>query len=255
MIRNYPRVRILTAVCFISLLVIAGPGANNARGAVWSANYSEPINSDYQYRTERVIPPPRKKTFKDYIPSFLWWGKDKKVAPPAAESMALKARVRDLGKQLLANSREGIAGEYSLTINSFVNLNNLYKTSSLGRYISEELLGDLQLAGVDVLDVRKTAGIMVRKKSGEYGLSRDMKELSYVQNSQAMVVGTYTYADNQIFINARILRNNDGMVLSNASQAFELDPVTRQMLADEAAPRQKAALVRTRDFSSRINNK
>ncbi|NOX25359.1 MAG: hypothetical protein GXP59_04480 [Deltaproteobacteria bacterium] len=255
MIGNCLGAKIGVAACFIGLLVVAGPGADNAWSGAWSTNYSEPIGADYQYRTERVVAPPPEKTFWDYLPSFLRRHKAKKAVTPTAESMALKARVRDLGKQLLVNSRESIAGDYTLTINSFVNLNNLYETSSLGRYIGEELMGDLQLAGVAVLDVRKTAGIMIRQKSGEYGLSRDMKELSYVHNSQAMVVGTYTYANGQIFLNARILRNNDGMVLSNASLVFGLDPVTRKMLNDEAAPHKKAALVRVQNFSSRANGK
>jgi hypothetical protein len=75
-----------------------------------------------------------------------------------------------------------------------------------------------------------------------------MNELSYIHNAQAMIVGTYTYADNQIMLNARLLRNRDGMVLSHASLTFELDPVTRQMLADESSPPKAPVAVRIKKF-------
>jgi TolB-like protein len=246
----------VVAVCLVSLLAIFRAGAAWSVGNTYGLNYSEPVGGDYLYRTERVIKPPASKTLWDYLSFFAW--KSKKVEvdrPPAAESMALKARIADLAKQLVTNSTESIAEEYVVTVNSFVNLNNLYKTSALGRYISEELMGNLQLAGIEVLDVRKSAGIMIHAKSGEYGLSREMKELSYIHSAQAMVVGTYTYADGQIFLNARILRNGDGMVMSNASLAFDLDSVTRQMLADEAAPPRKAGVVRVQKFSTLDDSK
>jgi len=243
-----------TVFCsLLCLFVILSGSGLWAAAEGYGLDYSEPIGTDYQYRTARVVTPAKSKTLWDYLSFFAWKSKEKKeVNKPAAESNALKARIQELGRQLLAKSRESIADEYVLSVDSFVNLNNLYKTSSLGRYIGEELMGDLQSAGIDVLDVRKSAGIMIHEKAGEYGLSRQMKELSYIHSAQAMVVGTYTYADGQIFLNARLLRNTDGMVLSNASLAFELDSVTSQMLADEATPPRKGGEVRVQKFSAQM---
>jgi Na+-transporting NADH:ubiquinone oxidoreductase subunit NqrF len=84
---------------------------------------------------------------------------------------------------------------------------------------------------------------MIREQFGEYGLSRDMNELSRVHGSQAMVVGTYTYANGQILLNARVLRNADGMVISHANIAFALDELTGQMLKDEALPPRRGGIV------------
>ena len=163
---------------------------------------------------------------------------------PAAESEELRQRVKELTRQLLGNAPHWLGEDYTLTVNTFVNLKNLYATSSLGRYLGEQMLGELQAAGVGVIDVRKGNGLLIREGFGEYGLSRDIKELSGRYPSQAMVVGTYAYADGQILLNARLLRNRDGMVLSHASIAFKLDDLTRQLLQDEAAPPRPGGEVR-----------
>lgn len=250
-----PFVKILTVAGIAFSIVFTTPacGGAGALDNAYSLNCPQALQPDYQYRTEKIVVPSQKsKTIWDYFSFFAWKPKkEKAIKPPAAESQTLKARVKDLERQLVANAKESIAEEYVLTVNSFVNLNNLYKTSSLGRYIGEELIGDLQMSGIEVLDVRKAAGIMIHERSGEYGLSRDMRELSYVHTAQAMIVGTYTYAEGQILLNARLLRNNDGMVLSNASLVFDLDPLTRHLLADEAMPPRKPGLVQVENFDPR----
>ncbi len=216
-------------------------------------DYPHHVNSDYQYKTGRFTPPPSEKTLWDYL-SFFSWKPDPHQGHhfPAKESIAIRARVRELTIQLISNSKETFVDEYALTVNTFVNLSNLYKTSTLGRYISEQMIGELQMAGAEVIDVRKSAGLMIHERLGEFGLSRRMNELSYVHASQAMVVGTYTYAQGQIIINARLLRNSDGLVISNSSIAFELDPVTLQMLADEAMPPQGGGMVKVEEYNKEM---
>lgn len=204
---------------------------------------------DYVYRTEQAFPPPEKeKTIWDYLSFLALPSKEPEHATPAAEANELKMRVRELCLQLIQNSAESIAEEYVLTVSSFVNLNNLYQVSSLGRYVGEQLIGELQLAGVEVIDVRKTPGLMIREGQGEYGLSRNMVELSYIHAAHATVVGTYTYSSGQILMNARLLRNPDGMVLSQANLVFALDPMTRGLLADEGMPPRSGSTVSLQAF-------
>jgi TolB-like protein len=216
------------------------------------ALYSHNMKPEYLYSTGQVEEKaPADKRIWDYLSFFTFKNdEDNGHLFRAQEATELKGRVRELGRQLMANAQESIADEYVVTINSFVNLNNLYKTSSLGRYIAEELIGELQMAGVEVIDVRKAAGLMIYEKHGEYGLSRDMNELSYAHASQLMVVGTYTHAQGQIFLNARLLQNSDGTVLSNASIVFDLDQVTRQMLSDESMPARRGRVVRVEQYKN-----
>lgn len=209
-----------------------------------AVDYPQAMELDYQYRTPRVPEPTAEKTLWDYLSFFAIKTKDPGQEVPAAEAEELRTRTRELVRQLLQNSSDGLAEEYVLTVNSFVNLNSLYKTSSLGRYLSEQMIGELQAAGVEVIDVRKTTSLMIRESFGEYGLSRDMHELRNNHDSQAMLVGTYTYANGQILLNARVLRNADGKVISHANSAFALDSLTGQLLKDEAAPPRRGGMVK-----------
>ncbi|HIJ91715.1 MAG: FlgO family outer membrane protein, partial [Desulfobulbaceae bacterium] len=87
-----------------------------------------------------------------------------------------------------------------------------------------------------VIEVRKTPGMMVSPYHGEYALSRSMDEISLVQTAQAVVVGTYAVAGQEIFVNARLLRNNDNRVLSSASLVLPIDAMTANLLANESMP-------------------
>lgn len=214
-------------------------------GTAIAADYPKAMPMDYQYRTARAVEPPAEKTLWDYLSFFaIKLPQEPGHEFPAAEAEELRARTRELVRQLLQNANDGLADDYVLTVNSFVNLNSLYKTSSLGRYLGEQMIGELQAAGIGVIDVRKANSLMIRESYGEYGLSRDMNELRRSHDSQAMVVGTYTYADGQILLNARVLRNSDGMVISHANTAFALDALTGQLLKDEAMPPRHGGMVK-----------
>lgn len=235
----------------VVVVVLLGEGGGFHGGLlaepIQVVDYAQMAKPDYQYRTATILAvgPPEKKSFWDYLSFFALKSKPEPGHEfPAAEAEELRARSQELVLQLMRNAAGGTVDEYVVTVNTFVNLNNLYKTSSLGRYLSEQMLGELQAAGVAVIDVRKTNTLMVREGFGEYGLSRDMEELSPSQGAQARVVGTYSYAEGQILLNARILRNKDGMVISHANLAFAVDGLTAGLLKDEAMPPRHGGVVR-----------
>lgn len=197
-------------------------------------NYLHAIPPDYVFRTARVFSP--RNMSQSFLPAL---GSGQEAGPsagPAGQGAALQAKINQLGKALIVNAGEVMVDEYVVAVSTFVSLDNLYATSSLGRYLSEQLLSALQQAGLEVIEVRKTSGMMVSQYHGEYALSRDMKELSQVQGAQAMVVGTYAVAGQEIFVNARLLRNDDNRVLSAASLVLPIDAMTANLLANESMP-------------------
>lgn len=198
-------------------------------------NYPHAIPSDYVFRTARVFSP------RNMSRSFLATGSGAGQSGPSTagssgQGAVLQARISQLGKALIANAGEAVADEYVVAVSTFVSLDNLYSTSSLGRYLGEQLLSSLQQSGIEVVEVRKTPGMMVSPHHGEYALSRSMDEISLVQGAQAVVVGTYTMAGQELFVNARLLRNNDNMVLSSASMVLPVDVLTANLLANESMP-------------------
>lgn len=195
-------------------------------------NYRQMIPADYVFRSSRLFT--YIETKKNLTNQYKLGGQ---LGVQSGAGIDLNNKIHLLGQQLLDNASEAIPDNYTLTISTFVNLHQLYSTSSLGRHISEQLISELQQAGVNIIEVRKTPGIMIRKGYGEYGLSRDMDKLSFVHRAHAMVVGTYTLTDQEILVNARVLDNDQGAVLSTASLVFDINSVTQKLLRDEGMPR------------------
>jgi TolB-like protein len=226
-----------------ALLLAAGLGATGGAELPVAAtpyiyNYPHQVPADYVYRTGRIFSPPASRFASAPGPQA--------AAPNGAEGETFRLRIGALAVELLANAEEEIPDQYQLAVSTFVNLNNLYRTSALGRYLSEQLMGELQMARVEVIELRRAPSIMVSQGHGEYALSRDMGELAFVHAVQATLVGTYTVAAEQLLINARLLRNRDSKVLASAGVALPLDPLLKGLLADEAMPAGRASTVRIR---------
>lgn len=211
-------------------------GAKTAKSDLYRYDYHHRLPTDYIYRTGQVFKE-RKKDAKAKK-------NDENIGNLEIEA-DLAAVVRDIVVQLLGSEEENLK-EYAVAVSTFVNLNNLYRTSSLGRYLSEQLVGELHRATIDVLDVRKTPGLMISQENGEYSLSRDMDELSYVHQADAVLVGTYTFVDERLFINARLLNSADGRVLASASAESPVGSIIAQLLADESMPVEATEPIRVR---------
>lgn len=194
-------------------------------------NYPHQLPADYVYRTPRVFGPTGASQTVSSIGQPEKEGQNGSVA-----GQHLRGEVHRLVRQIIQGSKEPLAGEVRVLVASFVNLNRMQETSALGRYFSEQVLHELQQAGLDVVDVRMMGAMEISKGHGEYVLSRDMAELNYLHHADAVLAGTYSVAGDQIFVNARLLENTTGLLLASGSVVFTIDPVTAAMLADSAAP-------------------
>ncbi len=201
-------------------------------------NSAHTMPADYAYRTWWVGPRPTEGENCQWWRFFSLPGADRREtaqqqAIAGEAGAALRRMVRDLVSELKVSSGDELAGGPVVTVSTFVNLNALYATSTLGRFLGEQMIAELARSGVNVIEVRKTPHILIRDNNGEFGLSRNLDELEYSRPAQFMVVGTYTYAREQIFLYARLIRNSDAMICASASLVFGMDRMVREMLADE----------------------
>ncbi|MBI5559640.1 MAG: hypothetical protein HY885_18610 [Deltaproteobacteria bacterium] len=167
------------------------------------------------------------------------------AAGKKSEADELRIKVQSLAEELLANLGEPDPqlGDLAdgVVVCILVDINNLYRTSSFGRYVAEQLLNEFQRYGYPVLDMRKSLSVMVQEKRGEFGLSRDPAEILSSQASGAMLTGTYLVGEKEIIVNARILDNKRGGLLSSATMVFPLNNLGIMMLKDTATARNKPA--------------
>ena len=126
-----------------------------------------------------------------------------------------------------------------LAFTVFVDLKKLRRTSSFGRYLSEQLMTEFQQHGYQVFEVRKSQDILVQEKRGEYGLSRDSAEINTPVPARTLLTGTYTIAGDSIMVNAKIIDNKNAALLSSATVLFQKNALTEDLLADAVSAHQK----------------
>jgi len=101
---------------------------------------------------------------------------------------------------------------------SFVNLNNLQETSSLGRLIAELFSTRFSKHGYKVLEIKlRKSDIVVKERVGELALSRKMTDIKNANDAQAILSGTYTMTDKGVYVNARIISTIDRSIVSAES--------------------------------------
>ena len=166
------------------------------------------------------------------------------VAPPVLtvnEAAALHTEIQGLANELFRNLADadpenGDLGK-GVLVCTFVELKKLTRTSSLGRYVAEQLMSEMQRHHYEVVEIRKSQAIMLQEKRGEFGLSRNPAELGQAVAAGAMLTGTYTASKDSIVINARIIDNRSAKLLSSATAIIPRNQLAEQLLADTASVR------------------
>lgn len=178
-------------------------------------------------------------SFESSPPPYL---EPKRFEDPAEDSeyaCALITQVRKLAGGLFSNLEDpdpqlGDLGD-GILVTTFVDLNKLYRSSSFGRYLTEQVMNEFQGHAYKVIDIRKSVSVMVQEKRGEFGLSRDPEEIGASASAGAMLTGTYLVGKDDIIVNARILDNESSIMLSSATVIFERNEFTQKMLQDSAS--------------------
>ena len=167
------------------------------------------------------------------------------AAPPAltvSEAAALHKEIQGLANDLFRNLADGDPENGDLgkgvLVCTFVELKKLTRTSSLGRYVAEQLMNEMQQRHYDVVEIRKSQAVTLQEKRGEFGLSRNPAEINQSVAAGAMLTGTYTPSKDSIVINARIVDNRSAKLLSSATAIIPRNQLAEQLLADTASVRE-----------------
>ncbi|MDY0180026.1 FlgO family outer membrane protein [Aliarcobacter skirrowii] len=129
----------------------------------------------------------------------------------------LEATIASLATQMVTNRK--VDTNKSIIVTSFVQLDKFKQTSEFGRVIGESMIDELSNKGFSVTEFRGQLAVSVNDK-GEYFLSRERKSLKSEIPSNYVVVGTYSRQLGKIILNARIIDNITGKVISSARATY-----------------------------------
>lgn len=149
--------------------------------------------------------------------------------PPAEPEPDLSELVHAAAEQMIANNPD--LTRYSPMIAAtFVSIDNLSQSSTLGRISSEIMASALSRQGMQVREVKMRDSMFIEESVGELILSRQVQRLSAQHNARSILMGTYAQGQDYIYVSARVVRADDAMVLGSADFRLPLNNNTRSLL-------------------------
>lgn len=114
---------------------------------------------------------------------------------------------------------------------SLVNINNLAETCSLGRIVSEQMMGRLAQHGFKIVEMKiRQDSIFIKKNEGEFLLSRELQNIGDNHQANAALVGTYAVSKYVVFISVRMIRTSDNSVIASYDYQLPLDFITKSLI-------------------------
>jgi TolB-like protein len=144
--------------------------------------------------------------------------------PPKAELDNSPAREPILGlvdinyaaaDSLLGNLRIDLSPARPILVATIVDIDNLERSSTLGRLIAEQAGSRLSQRGYHVKEIKLRNSVVFRERGGEFMLSRDYRTLSARYDAQAVLTGTYAVGKEEIYVNLRMVLASDSRLISS----------------------------------------
>ena len=126
----------------------------------------------------------------------------------AREAEDFSAEIARLAEQIVFTLTEsGLSGEQMIVVpTTFVNIDDLYQTSTFGRVATEQLAAELKTRGFEIVETRRSRDLIIKRRGGELGLSRESEEIFEAYQANALLMGTYTITAQQVLLNVRLVR-------------------------------------------------
>ena len=149
--------------------------------------------------------------------------------PNYIAAQEVKLKVRELADQMLASLPNSALVGFVAMPTSFVDQNDFNSSSPLGRYLAEGLIYEFNQRGFPVREYRTDGGITMREGIGETTLERKGKIATAKGKGNALLIGTYHQDPDAIFVNARLIRSSDGIVMRTGQIILTPNAVTLRM--------------------------
>ena len=108
-------------------------------------------------------------------------------------------------------------------VTTFVDNNDLTRTSKFGRIMQEHIASRLVQLGYTVREIRMASTLTIEPKSGETILSRDLARIGGEHEAQAILVGTVSRSERILYISARLIDPSNQNILATDDYRLRMD--------------------------------
>ena len=155
----------------------------------------------------------------------------------------LEATIASLAAQMMQNKK--MDTNKPVLITSFVRLDQFKKTTEFGRVISESLINELSNRGFNIIEFRGQMAVSINDE-GEYFISRKPHEIKGSIPNTYVVVGTYSRQAGRIMLNARVIDNITGKIITSARSTYAHGVANDCMMFRDCAPARTINIVKER---------
>ena len=155
----------------------------------------------------------------------------------------LESTIASLAAQMVENRK--MDTNKPILITSFVRLDEFKKTTEFGRIVSESMINELSNRGFDITEFRGQMAISINDE-GEYFISRKPHELKSKIPNTYVVVGTYSRQMGKIMLNARVIDNITGKIITSARATYVHNIKEDCIIFKDCAPARTINIVKER---------
>lgn len=122
----------------------------------------------------------------------------------------------------------------SVMMTTVVNIDEIEKSSTLGRQISEHVASYCVQRGMSVTEMKIRDNIYIKQNEGELMLTREISKLAKVHSATAIIIGTYAISDSAIYVTLKMVDPNTNIVMAASDYALPLNHDTTEMLGKKS---------------------
>ena len=155
---------------------------------------------------------------------------DKPRSPYADKRVDVVSELEAARKPLFDKLVDPLDKDQPIISASFANIDDLTSSSTFGRMVSEVISAGLTNRGYQVIEVKMRDSLFIKQGAGEFMLSRKIKNLSNEYDAQAVLLGTYAIGGTNLYVNARLVRTTDNIILGSHDFVLPLNKDIKHLL-------------------------
>lgn len=152
----------------------------------------------------------------------------------------LESTINSLATQMMRNQKMNTSKPVLIT--SFVRLDNFKKTTEFGRIVSESMINEMSNRGFNIIEYRGQTAVSVNER-GEYFITRNPYKLKDEIPNTYVVVGTYSRQFGKVMLNARVIDNITGRIISSARATYVHNRRNDCILFKDCKPARKIKII------------
>ena len=154
---------------------------------------------------------------------------------------SLEGTINSLATQMMRNRKMNTTKPVLIT--SFVRLDNFKKTTEFGRIVSESLINEMSNRGFNVIEYRGQMAVSINER-GEYFITRNPYKLKDEVPNTYVVVGTYSRQFGKVMLNARVMDNITGKIISSARSTYVHNRRNDCIIFKDCKPARKIKIIK-----------